>query len=84
MVFVATGTGFSPFKAIMEHIISEGITRPITLYWGGRRPQDLYMNDLAEQWAKDLPFFNYIPVVSDALEEDNWQVAQVCSPSCTR
>lgn len=73
MVFVASGTGFSPFKAIMEHIISEGITRPITLYWGGRRPQDLYMNDLVEQWAKDLPFFNYIPVVSDALEEDNWQ-----------
>lgn len=73
MIFVASGTGFSPLKAMMEHIIAEGITRPITLYWGGRRPQDLYMNDLVEQWAKDLPFFNYVPVVSDALDEDNWQ-----------
>ena len=73
MVFVASGTGFSPIKAIMEHIIAEGITRPVTLYWGGRRPQDLYMNELVEQWAKDLPFFNYVPVVSDALAEDNWQ-----------
>lgn len=73
MVFVASGTGFSPIKALMEDIIAKGITRPITFYWGGRRPQDLYMHDLAEQWAKDLPFFNYIPVVSDALDEDNWQ-----------
>lgn len=31
------------------------------------------MNALVEQWAADLPFFNYIPVVSDALPEDQWQ-----------
>lgn len=73
IIFVASGTGFSPIKAVIEDIIAKGISRPVTLYWGGRRPHDLYMNDLAEQWAKDLPFFNYVPVVSDALPEDNWQ-----------
>ena len=73
MIFVASGTGFSPIKALMEDIIAKGIQRPITFYWGGRRPKDLYMNALVEQWAADLPFFNYIPVVSDALPEDQWQ-----------
>lgn len=72
IVFLASGTGFAPIKAVIEHAIFKGIQRPMTLYWGGRRPQDLYMDDLAQQWAKTLPHFSYIPVVSDALAEDQW------------
>jgi CDP-4-dehydro-6-deoxyglucose reductase len=30
------------------------------------------MNALCESWAQSLPNFRYIPVVSDALAEDNW------------
>lgn len=73
IVMVASGTGFAPIKAIIEHAIHKGIRRPMTLYWGGRRPRDLYMNALCEQWAAELPDFQYIPVVSDALPEDQWQ-----------
>jgi CDP-4-dehydro-6-deoxyglucose reductase len=72
MVFVASGTGFAPIKAIIEHAVFKGVRRPMTLYWGGRRPRDLYMNALCEQWARELPDFRYIPVVSDALPEDGW------------
>ncbi len=72
MVLLASGTGFAPIKAIVEHVIHKGIQRPIVLYWGGRRPQDLYMNALAEQWARELPTLRYVPVVSDALSEDGW------------
>ncbi|CAM5189593.1 CDP-6-deoxy-delta-3,4-glucoseen reductase [Oligella ureolytica] len=73
ILFVADGTGFAPVKAMIEEIIAKGITRPVTLYWEGRRPQGLYMNDLVEQSVDQLPHFNYIPVVSSALAEDNWQ-----------
>ena len=72
IVFVASGTGFAPIKAIIEHAIHKGIRRPMTLYWGGRRPRDLYMNALCEQWAAELPDVRYVPVVSDALPEDQW------------
>jgi CDP-4-dehydro-6-deoxyglucose reductase len=72
IIFLASGTGFAPIKAIIEYIVDHAITRPITLYWGGRRPADLYMNQLCLNWEKDIPNFNYIPVVSDALPEDNW------------
>jgi CDP-4-dehydro-6-deoxyglucose reductase len=72
IVFLASGTGFAPIKAVIEHAIFKGIERPMTLYWGGRRPQDLYMDGLAKQWAQTLPHFSYIPVVSDALAEDQW------------
>lgn len=72
IVFVVSGTGFAPVKAMMEVIIEKGITRPVTLYWGGRRPKDLYMSELVSQWEAQLPFLTFVPVISDALPEDNW------------
>lgn len=72
IVFVASGTGFAPIKAIVEHMIAKGIERPATLYWGGRRPADLYMHALAQSWTLQLKGFEYIPVVSDAKPEDAW------------
>jgi CDP-4-dehydro-6-deoxyglucose reductase len=72
IVFVASGTGFAPIKAIIEHAFHAGITRPMVLYWGGRRPADLYLGALCEQWQDSHPHFSYVPVVSDALPADRW------------
>ena len=73
IVLVASGTGFAPIKSLVEDAIQRGLERPMTLYWGGRRPKDLYLNALAEKWAAERPWFKYVPVISDALAEDNWQ-----------
>ncbi len=72
IVLLASGTGFAPIKAIVEHAIYRDIQRPIVLYWGGRRPKDLYMHSLAEEWARTLANFSYVPVISDARPEDGW------------
>lgn len=72
MIMLASGTGFAPIKAVIEHAASKNSQRPIVLYWGGRRPHDLYQSELAQQWEKSLPNFRYVPVVSDALPEDGW------------
>ena len=73
MVFLASGTGFAPLKALLEHMQHCGITRPVTLYWGGRRPADLYMDDWVRAQCDAMPNLGYVPVVSDALPEDAWQ-----------
>ena len=73
MVFLASGTGFAPLKALLEHMQHCGITRPVTLYWGGRRPADLYMDDWVRAQCDAMPNLHYVPVVSDALPEDAWQ-----------
>jgi len=72
MILLASGTGFAPIKAIIEQAIHQKLDHPITLYWGGRRPKDLYMHALCEEWARTLPNFSYIPVISDALPDDSW------------
>jgi CDP-4-dehydro-6-deoxyglucose reductase len=72
IILLASGTGFAPIKAIIEHMQHKGITRPATLYWGGRRPADLYMSDWVEAQVKAMPNLSYVPVVSDALPDDAW------------
>ena len=73
IILLASGTGFAPIKAIVEHMIATGNTRKISLYWGGRRPKDLYLNTLVESWTQTLAGqLTYVPVISDALPEDGW------------
>ena len=73
IVLLASGTGFAPVKALVEHLVHLKSTRPVSLYWGGRRPMDLYMNSLCEEWAATMANFRYVPVVSNAFPEDHWQ-----------
>jgi CDP-4-dehydro-6-deoxyglucose reductase len=73
IIFVAAGTGFAPIKSIIEQMQAKKITRPIHLYWGGRRPSDLYLDDLCQSWEQEIADFKYIPVISDGLAEDRWQ-----------
>ncbi len=72
LVLLASGTGFAPIKALIEHMQYKNIARPAVLYWGGRRPADLYMNDWVLGKIAEMPNLKYVPVISDALPEDNW------------
>lgn len=72
IVFVASGTGFAPIKAIIGYMIERKLERPMTLYWGGRRRQDLYLDELVRSWESACPWFRYVPVLSEAQPEDGW------------
>ena len=72
MILLASGTGFAPIKALIAQMRFKNITRPTTLYWGGRRPADLYQHQWLMEQVADMPHLTYVPVVSDALPEDHW------------
>jgi CDP-4-dehydro-6-deoxyglucose reductase, E3 len=72
MVLLASGTGFAPIKALIEDMQFKNVTRPAVLYWGGRRPADLYMHDWVLAQVAKMPNLTYVPVISDALPEDAW------------
>jgi len=72
MVLLASGTGFAPIKALIEHMQFQKITRPATLYWGGRRPEDLYQDAWVRAQLEQMPNLTYVPVVSNATPQDAW------------
>ncbi len=72
IVLLASGTGFAPIKAIVEHMRHAGDTRPATLYWGCRTRADLYQHDWCERAAAAMPNLKYVPVLSEAQPEEAW------------
>ena len=65
VVMLASGTGFAPIKALIEHMEAKGLTRPTVLYWGARQAADLYLRDWAEAAAVRLPWLRFVPVLSE-------------------
>ena len=63
IIFIASGTGFAPIKAIIEHALHIGFKRSMHFYWGVRKQSDLYMLDKVREWEKQG--IRFTPVVSD-------------------
>ncbi len=72
ILLLASGTGFAPIKAIIEHIEFKAIQRDTVLYWGCRSRADLYLHDWALAAAQRLPNLRYVPVLSEARTADAW------------
>jgi CDP-4-dehydro-6-deoxyglucose reductase len=72
IVLLASGTGFAPIKAIIEHLQFKASERPTVLYWGCRSKADLYLHDWALAAAAAMPNLRYIPVLSEPKPEDEW------------
>lgn len=64
IVFLATGTGIAPVKAMLEQLLDNPVLaagKKVYVYWGGRTPSDIY-------WTPQLEGLNaeFIPVLSRA------------------
>ena len=62
LIFLATGTGIAPVKAMLESIVRlshDQLPKSISVFWGGRKAEDLYISitDIAS-------YISYIPVLS--------------------
>jgi CDP-4-dehydro-6-deoxyglucose reductase len=68
LVFMATGTGIAPVKAILESMKefpAEKQPRTLSVLWGGRTKQDLYLSFSELQTVS-----RFVPVLSRA--DDQW------------
>lgn len=63
IIFLATGTGFAPVKAMVEELVTEEPDRIIHIYWGMRTAQSFY-SSRPKEWASSYTNLKYIPVVS--------------------
>jgi CDP-4-dehydro-6-deoxyglucose reductase, E3 len=64
LVFLATGTGIAPVKAILEsmiHIGPELAPQSVTVFWGGRTLEDFYFDPQSIQAGQ-----RFVPVLSRA------------------
>jgi CDP-4-dehydro-6-deoxyglucose reductase len=70
MLMVAGGTGFAPLKAMLRHVLENGIKREIHFYWGARHEYDLYEEPLVLEWTRRHPQLRYTAVLSEATRAE--------------
>jgi len=68
MLCVVGGTGFAPVKSLLDDMVKKGIQRPVTLIWGGRDRNGIYLPAAVEKWKKAMPGFAFVPAVEDAQD----------------
>lgn len=66
-IFVCTGTGFAPIRALLERAIDAANETSIVLYWGARKLSDLYARTALRTWASEHPNFHFVPVLSEGV-----------------
>ena len=68
IVFVAGGTGFAPVKSILDDMAKKKVQRPITLIWGARKAEGIYLRSAVAKWRKQWPAFRFIAALSEETQ----------------
>ena len=66
VLLIASGTGFSQVKAMVEALLMAP-ERPIFVYWAVRSMAGLYLADLAQSWADQYSHVHFAAVVSEQV-----------------
>lgn len=65
IVFVATGSGITPFRSMIQSLFEGGQTqRDMTLFWGLRHVKNLFWQDEFQRYAQQYPSFKFHPTIS--------------------
>jgi len=65
LVFLAGGSGITPFMSMIREVTDRGLNRPIHLIYGSRNPDDVIYHDELEERARRHANFAYTLVISE-------------------
>lgn len=80
LLFVATGVGIAPFKAIIDDLFARGFKRKITLLFGVRSQQNLFYHDYFAALAKKHKNFEFIQALSRPKGKWNEKTPHAAAP----
>lgn len=63
-VFIATGTGISPIRAMLQQLRAETCPGEVWLIFGVRTEADILYREEFEEAAKENPKFHFVPILS--------------------
>lgn len=72
-LLIGGGTGYAPLRSMLVSLLEVGDRRPLYLYWGAQARRDLYEDEQIRALCAEHPNLRYIPVLSAAPPEDDWQ-----------
>lgn len=77
MIYVGGGAGMAPMRSHLYELFHTMKTgRKVTYWYGGRSKRELFYIHYFEALEREFPNFKLQLVLSEPLEEDNWQVKE--------
>jgi Na+-transporting NADH:ubiquinone oxidoreductase subunit F len=73
ILFISTGSGLAPIRAILQKMAQDHNPRKATLFFGARTREHLFFYDGLRELEKTLPNFTFVPTLSRPTEEDQWE-----------
>lgn len=73
IIFVAGGCGIAPIRSIIDALMKKGFQNELKYFFGARSKENLYFYDQYRRLAGERKNFEFIPVLSHPLKEDNWR-----------
>lgn len=73
IICIAGGSGKAPIRAILYYLKDRGMNRKVKYFFGARTKKDLYYTEEFLGLSDEYPNFEYIPALSEPLEEDHWE-----------
>ncbi|MDB5492035.1 MAG: oxidoreductase FAD-binding domain protein [Micavibrio sp.] len=70
LLLVAGGMGLPPMKAMIDDALHRNDTRRMTLYWGTRTPEEMYLMDYFTQLAAGNAHFKFVPVIGGEVSKE--------------
>jgi propane monooxygenase reductase subunit len=72
IICIGGGSGMAPLWSLLNNMAERGIKRKATYYYGARTRKDLFYLDHLQQLQERLPGFRFVPALSMATAEDEW------------
>src|SRR5712691_399266 len=72
IVCIGGGSGMAPIWSLLNSMAERGIERRATYFYGARTRKDLFYLDRLQQLEERLPGFRFVPALSMATAEDEW------------
>jgi len=72
LVFLGGGAGMAPILSLLRSMAEREVPRKATFYYGARTRQDLCFEEELRSLEQTLPGFRYIPALSEADGDDEW------------
>lgn len=71
-LFLAGGSGISPFLSMLADAAEKKLSKEITLIFGGVSKKDVYELERIAELGSALPAFRFLPALSRPLDDDGW------------
>lgn len=72
MIWIAGGSGMSPFWSMLHDTRTRNAARPCTYFFGVVKRRDMFFADELSAMASELPWFKFVPTLSGPDPADNW------------